>query len=66
MKNVRTMTILVNAEDENDITILSDNLGGSVTFCENEVEFLRKVLKNREEHSQKLASDFSKGQDSFF
>lgn len=60
------MTIVVNADDENDITIMSDNLGGSVIFCKNEVEFLRKVLKNREEHSKKLASDFDSSQYSFF
>lgn len=66
MKNVRTMTIVVSTDDENDITIMSDNLGGSATFCENEVQFLRKVLKNREEHSKKLAAEFGSSPNSFF
>lgn len=66
MKKVRTMVIIVDAEDENDITIMSDNLEGYATFCQNQVEFLRKVLAKWEEHSQKLSRDFSNGADSFF
>lgn len=66
MNKVRTMTIIMDAEDENNITILSNNLGGPVTFCQNEVEFLRKVLKNVEAKSSKLSSDSHNSRKSFF
>lgn len=66
MDKVRTMTIIMDAENENEITIMSNNLGGSATFCQDQVEFLRKVLKNMESKSLKMASDFHNSEESFF
>lgn len=58
-KKVRCMTIIMDANDENNITILSDNLEGSSTFYEDEVAFLEKVLKNVKEKSQNTRNNFS-------
>lgn len=66
MDKVRTMTIIMDAEDENNITIMSSNLEGTATFCQDQVAFLQKVLKSMEAKSNKMASDFHNSGESFF
>ncbi len=55
---VRVMTIIVDAEDDSNIRIIPDNLGGDPMFGKNEVEFLRHVLEYCEEYSKKLEAQF--------
>ena len=57
-QNVRTMTIVVNAEDDKDITILADNMEGAYGFYEEQIRFLKNVLENLEEKSQMTKRKF--------
>lgn len=58
MKKSRVMTIVMDVENEENITILSDNIGGNSAFCEGEINFLQKVLRNREKYSNKLREEY--------
>ena len=60
-ENVRTMTIVVNAEDEKDMLILADKMDGIHGFHEEKIRFLKNVLKNLEEKSQEMREEYNKG-----